>query len=93
MIVSTFVSFISFMLIIHHLPKHWIRRLVGYKGWVDLVLHGTIIWLFMGTSTHGLLQAEAAGICFSLYLRAYAYFAGYEKIEKGRWMRYPGVLT
>ena len=93
MIVSAFVSFVAFILIIHHLPKHWIRRLVGYKGWVDLVLHGTIIWMFIGTSTHGLLQAEAAGILFSLYLRAYAKLAGYEKLESGRWMRYPGIMT
>ena len=69
------------------------RKLVGHKGVVDVCLHSTIIFLFFGTSTDGLLQAEAAGIMFSIYLRLYSYFAGYEKLESGRWVRHAGRLT
>ena len=90
---AAIISFVGFMLIIHHIPKQFFRRLVGYKGWVDVILHGSIIWMFLGTSTLGLMQAELAGILFSLYLRGYAYMAGYEKRVDGRWMRYPGVMT
>lgn len=93
MIVAAFVSFFSFYLVLSHLPAHWMRRIVGQKGKVDVILHVTVIWMFLGTSTAGLLQAEAAAICFSLYLRGYHYLKGYEVIERGRWVRYPGAMT
>lgn len=93
MVVAAFVTFFSFLLVLNHLPAHWMRRLVGYVGFTDIILHGTIIYIFIGTSTQGLLQAEAAGICFSLYLRGYRWLRGYERLEQFRWMRYPGRLT
>lgn len=93
MILAAFVSFTGFMLVLHHLNARWLRRLVGYKGFVDLLLHGTILWMFLGTSTMGLLQAEAAGILFSLYLRGYSKLMGYERLVRGRWLRYHGVMT
>jgi hypothetical protein len=93
MIVSAFVSFFGVYLILSHLSPQARRRLVGYVAIVDLCLHGLILWMFFGTSTMGLLQAEAAGICFSLYLRAYRKLQGYEKFERGRWVRYEGIRT
>jgi hypothetical protein len=94
-IFAALISFCGMMLIIHHLSAHWMRRLVGYKGWIDLMLHGTIIYLFFGTSTLGLLQAEAAGIMFSIYLRVYRKLFGYElwNIKRFRWERWRGALT
>lgn len=73
MLVAAFVSFASFMFILWHIPAKWFRRLMGYKGWVDLVMHTTVLWMFFATSTMGLLQAEAACIMFSVYMRFYAY--------------------
>jgi len=99
MFLAAFVTFIAFLLLLTHLPSYWVRRLVGYKGWVDLTLHGTILWMFIGTSTMGLLQAEAAGICFSLYLRFYYWSAGYERWAQlpdrpnKCWVRYAGKFT
>lgn len=95
MFVSMFVTFVSFMLIISHVSAQTMRRLVGYKGWFDLVLHSTILYMFFGTSTEGLLQAEAAGILFSIYIRAYAYLMGYERFVKSRrtWVRYAGRIA
>ena len=93
MFISMLVSFASFWLLLSHISKPAMRKLVGYKGWVDVCLHSTILFMFFGTSTDGLLQAEAAGILFSIYLRAYSYFAGYEKLQAGRWVRFAGRLT
>jgi presenilin-like A22 family membrane protease len=93
MFIATIVSFAGFILILSHLPPRWMRRLCGYKAITDVLLHGTIIWMFIGTSTMGLLQAEAAGICFSLFLRAYRYFAGYEILRSGKWVRFAGIGT
>lgn len=93
MIIAAFISFISFWLILSHIKSSAMRKLVGYKGWVDLALHGTIIFLFFGTSTEGLMQAEAAGILFSIYLRGYARVVGYSRLVDGEWVFFPGALT
>lgn len=97
------VSFFGLMLVVHHMSSAWMRRLVGFKGIVDIVLHGTIIYMFFGTSTLGLLQAELCGIMFSVYLRAYRWLFGYERwlspanarnsFMGRRWVRFAGALT
>ena len=89
------VSFAAFFLLLSHVSKRTMRRLVGYKGWTDTVLHGSVLVLFFGTSTEGLIQAEAAAILFSVWLRAYAYACGYERFnwQRSRWVRYAGRFT
>jgi len=87
------ISFTSFWLLSSHLSAQTMRRLVGYKGWVDVVLHCTIIFLFIGTSTDGLMQAEGAGILFSVSLRLYRWAMGYERRVDGAWQRYAGRLS
>jgi len=88
------VSFAAFFLLITHLSARTVRRLVGYKGWTDVVLHGAVLFLFFGTSTEGLIQAEAAAILFSVWLRAYRWAFGYERhsIAHG-WRRYAGRFS
>ena len=54
---------------------------------------GFYVELRIGTSTLGLLQAELCGIFVSLYLRAIAKLGGYERLVRGRWMFYPGVMS
>jgi len=89
------VSFAAFFLVISHLSQRAVRRLVGYKGWTDLALHSMVLFLFFGTSTEGLIQAEAAAIMFSLWLRAYKWAFGYERFDytKLRWQRYAGKFA
>lgn len=86
------VSFAAFVLLLSHVSKQGMRRLVGYKGWTDAVLHTSVMLLFFGTSTEGLIQAEAAAILFSVWLRVYAYACGYERFDwsRMRWVRYAG---
>ena len=93
--IATFVSFVSFMLLLQHISRSTMRKLVGHKGWVDVVLHLSILFLFFGTSTEGLLQAEAAGICFSIYLRLYAKLIGYSRFDwrQRRWRHFNGTLS
>lgn len=93
MFAAALVTFASFVLLMSHLSPRSMRRLVGYKGLVDLVLHSTVIFMFFGTSTDGLLQAEAAAILFSISLRVYRWAAGYERINGGRWCRFAGRFT
>lgn len=86
------VSFFAFFLLVSHMNARTVRRLVGYKGWTDLILHSCVILLFFGTSTEGLIQAEAAAILFSVWLRVYRWACGYERYDwsKLRWRRYAG---
>lgn len=93
MILAAFISFVSFALLVTHMPPQWVRRIVGYKGCFDVLLHSTIIWMFLGTSTEGLLQAEAAGILISMSLRFYHWALGYERLVKFKWVRYAGKFS
>jgi hypothetical protein len=90
---AALVTFIGALLMLAYLPAQIMRRLVGQYRWmIDVSLHGSILWMFLGTSTLGLIQAEAAGIGISLYLRWYARHKGREVREErdGRkvWVRY-----
>lgn len=93
MFVMMLISFASFWLLASHMSPRGMRRLVGYKGYVDVVLHCTIIFMFIGTSTDGLLQAEGAGILFSISLRVYRWVFGYERLTTHGWQRYAGRLA
>lgn len=90
---AALVSFISFMFIMQHFSGGTLRKLVGYMWIPDLTVHGTIISIFLGTSTMGLIQAEAAAIMFSLWLRWYKHAYGYEKLTLRGWVRHSGLFT
>lgn len=91
MILAAFVSFFAFYLLLRHLDAKLMRRLLGYVAWFDVTLHLMIFTLFMGTVS-GLLQAEAAGIMFSLYLRFRRWGWGYSRFHwrTRTWMRTVG---
>ena len=89
-LMAGFISFAGIILLMSHLEPQTRRRMCGqYRGRLDLLVHVTIIVLFHGTFT-GLIQAEFAGIMFSIYLRFYAYAYGYEFKRDGVWMLMPG---
>ncbi|PJK03924.1 hypothetical protein CO612_07340 [Lysobacteraceae bacterium NML71-0210] len=86
------ISFLSVVLLSAHLKPHIRRRIVGYAGVLDLCVHGGVIWLFFGSSTIGLLQAELAAIFFTIYVRGYRWLRGYERLTPHGWRYYPGVM-
>jgi len=89
------ITYLSIFLLTRHLSSLQLRRIAGYAGWCDLLLHGTILYIFMGTSTLGLLQAELSGLMISVTLRAYRHLNGYERFVLARmcWVRYAGTRT
>ena len=93
MFTEAVVSFAAMMLLVTHLSPKYTRRMVGYKGAFDIMLHSSILYMFWGTSTEGLLQAECAGILFSVWLRGYRWAFGYERFVAKRWVRYSGKFT
>lgn len=93
MLSATAVTFVGILLLLAHLPPQLARRLAGYAGPVDVLMHGALLYMFIGTSTLGLIQAEAAGICVSLLVRTYRWLLGYEKLSRRGWQRFAGVLT
>lgn len=92
-LIAALITFGSFALFCTHFSPITVRRAMGYAIWIDLCMHGAILWMFLGTSTMGLLQAEAAGILFSITFRVYRKLFGYEKLSRRGWVRYSGVLT
>lgn len=93
MLSSAAVTFVGLLLLLAHLPPQWARRLAGYAGPADVLLHGALLYMFLGKSATGLIQAEAAGICVSLTIRMYRWLLGYEKLTRSGWQRYAGLLT
>ncbi len=92
MFASAFVTFCAMWVLTKHLEAQTMRRLVGYKKYLDVCLHIGVIVLFHGTFS-GLMQAECAAIMCSLYLMGYAKYVGYERRVNGRWMRFDGSFT
>jgi hypothetical protein len=92
-LIAALISFGSFALIATHLSPRFVRRAMGYAIWIDVFMHISILYMFLGTSTLGLLQAEAAGIMFSLSFRMYRWAFGYEKLTRRGWKRFAGKLT
>lgn len=92
---AALITYFSIFLMTRHLSPLQLRRMAGYAGWFDLLLHGTILYVFMGTSTLGLLQAELSGLMISISLRGYRHFNGYERFvfARMRWVRYAGTRT
>lgn len=94
-LIDAFVSFFAMYLLISHLSNRGLRILVGHKAMVDIVLHVSVLYMFFSTSTEGLLQAEAAAIMFSIWLRVYRKCFGFETFDwrQRRWVRYAGRFT
>lgn len=92
LLAEALISFTAFYLLLSHLSGRVLRRMVGYVGITDTLLHGSVLYLFFQTSTDGLIQAEAAAIMFSLFLRGYRYAKGWERydVKQMRWRRFAG---
>ncbi len=89
---AALISFLSFALITWHIPRSTMRAICGYALVFDIILHGGVIWLFIGTSTLGLLQAELSAILITCALRAYRFAFGYRKLSAKGWVSYPGFV-
>lgn len=82
---AAIITFFAFTLLCLHLSRVQLRRIAGYAGWFDVTIHTTVIVLFFGTSTLGLMQAELSAILFSLSLRLYRWLFGYARLERKGW--------
>jgi hypothetical protein len=86
---AAIITFFAFSLLCLHLSRTQLRRVAGYAAWFDVTIHTTVIVLFLGTSTLGLMQAELSAIMFSLSLRMYRYLFGYSRLgRKGLRLRW-----
>lgn len=90
---AALISFFGFILLATHFERSTLQRIAGYAKYVDIVLHVSVIYMFMGTSTLGLMQAELSAIMFTICLRAYRWLRGFQRLERGKWVLYTGVLS
>lgn len=90
---AALITFFGFALLCTHLSRESMQRIAGYAMWFDIVVHGSVIYLFMGTSTLGLMQAELSAIMFTVALRSYRYLRGFQRFERMRWVTYSGVMS
>ena len=94
---AALISFFSISLLMNaYLQRDTRRKVAGqWAGRVDLTIHGLVIFLFMGTSTIGLIQAELAAIMFTCYNRYYyrAMHGASYKDADGNWLFIPGLWS
>lgn len=94
---AALISFFSFALIAWHLSRDQLQKLAGFALPIDLILHTSVLAMFIGTSTLGLMQAELSAILFTLAMRGYRVLFGYRKLRrqgaKLRWHFTPGYFT
>lgn len=90
---AAFISFFGIALLTSHMSRTTLRRICGYALLIDILLHGAVIWMFLGTSTLGLLQAELSAIFVTLAIRVYRWCHGYERLSAGGWVRYAGYFN
>lgn len=94
-VIAGFITFVSFWIVLHFMPPRIVRRIMGTRPWLDLILHAGVIILFLGAPTM-LIQAELSAIMFSLAITIYRKLNGYEKLHRRGirlvWVRYAGVM-
>lgn len=90
-VIAGFITFLSFWIVLHFMPPRVVRRIMGTRPWLDILLHGGVIVLFIGAPTM-LIQAELSAIMFSLAITIYRKLNGYEKLTLRGWKRYSGIV-
>lgn len=90
---AALITFFAMFCITWHLSRTTCQRIAGYALFVDLLIHGSVLYVFLGTSTLGLMQAELSAIFFTLALRGYRFAFGYQRVARGRWVLYPGSFA
>ena len=89
---AALITFFAMFAMTWHLSRSTCQRIAGYALLVDITVHGTVLWLFLGKSTLGLMQAELSAIFVTLAIRGYRYLYGYQRLHGTTWMLYPGML-
>lgn len=90
---AALITFFAMFCITWHLSRATCQRIAGYALLVDLLIHGSVLYVFLGTSTLGLMQAELSAIFFTFALRGYRFAFGYQRVAGGRWVLYPGAFA
>lgn len=94
---AALISFFAFVMLTWYFTRETMRKLVGFAFLIDVTLHGTVLVMFLNTSTLGLMQAELSAIMFSLSLHGYRWAFGYRRLERRgwllRWRLVPGKLA
>lgn len=90
---AALITFFAMFCVTWHFERSTCQRIAGYALLVDIVLHTSVFYIFIGTSTLGLMQAELSAIFFTLTIRAYRWTHGYQVLRSGRWVLYPGAIA
>lgn len=90
--INGLVMYISLLFLASWIDAKWKRRLVGFGLLTDVSIHVCLQYLFGGDGD-GRIAMLFAGVLMNATMHLYKRLYGYERIEKGQWVRYPGALT
>lgn len=77
MIEAGLISALGFIIV---LARFNLRRIAGYALLFDVVITGTLVWMFLGTYA-GMMTGLFAGVIVSLFLTSVQKTVGYERAK------------
>lgn len=90
MLGTSIAMFLAVVLLVTHVPRQTMRRIVGYSLLVDVGVLAVMLLLFSGTGAER-LGAIGMTLGITAALHTYRFVFGYEKLER-RGLRYVWVL-
>lgn len=80
MLTQGLITALAVLWLLSYLP---LRRVFGYAFAVDIIITGTLMWMFAG-SYGGMMTAVISGMILSMFLRTGALLFGAERLTVAR---------
>jgi hypothetical protein len=78
------ITFAFFVFIFHNASAYRLTQIVGYVWIPDLIMHGSVVYMFIGNGVV-LIAAELAAVCMSMYMRGVRRAIGLRRLERRGW--------
>lgn len=98
LVVCSVLTCAEVFFILHSLDKHWLKAVLGYKVYLDIVFGlGTTLYFALSGTISGVIMAAISGAVFSFSLVFMQKLIGYRKLqnENGKrvWVDYKPTIT
>jgi hypothetical protein len=84
LLIGAAIVFAFFVFIFHNASAYRLTQIVGYVWIPDVLMHGTVVYMFIGNG-FALMCAELAAVCMSVYMRGVRRAIGLRRLERRGW--------
>lgn len=98
LVVCSVLTCAEVFFILHSLDKHWLKAVLGYKIYLDVIFGlGTTLYFALSGTISGVIMAAISGAVFSFSLVFMQKLIGYRKLQnedgKRVWVDYKPTIT